>query len=227
MTSDDRSPRQAVSPAGRGARLSRSERRAQLLDVTKAIVGASGLHAVSIDRVAREAGISRPIVYEHFGDLSGLLQALLDREGARALGQLAAVLPDETRRPAEPRRGPVTDVLLATLAAYLDAVQADPVTWRLMLMPPEGAPEFLRERVLQARGTVVAQLTQMLEAAAVPGSAVTTPDPLLTASSLQALANHWARLILSDPATFDRDRILRTARWALARFDDSDGPRQE
>src|SRR5947199_6931421 len=80
----------------RPARLPRAQRRAQLLDVTKRIVGEHGLHAVSIERVAREAGITRPIVYEHFSDLSGLLEALLDREGERALEQLASFAPPAT-----------------------------------------------------------------------------------------------------------------------------------
>ena len=92
----------------RAVRLPRPQRRQQLLDVTKRIVGESGLHAVSIDRVARESGITRPIVYEHFTDLGGLLSSLLDREGQRALEQLIAVMPGE------PTEGPVIDVLLAT-----------------------------------------------------------------------------------------------------------------
>lgn len=199
----------------RPTRLSRESRREQLLDVTKQIVGSDGFHAISIDRVAREAGISRPIVYEHFHDLPGLLRALLDREGARALNQLARFMPSQ------PLSGPLNEVLISTLAAYLDAVQADPVTWELMLMPPEGAPSFVRARVDQARAGVVRQLAGMLESMLPPGSQAGSPDPLLTASSIQALADHWARLILRDPEHFDRDRILVTARWALARFDES------
>ena len=55
--------------------MSASERREQLLDVTKEVVGEDGFHAVSIEGVARRAGITRPVVYEHFGDLPGLLEA--------------------------------------------------------------------------------------------------------------------------------------------------------
>src|ERR671938_1476107 len=110
-------------------RMSGSERREQLLDVTKAIVAERGFHAVSIEGVAREAGISRPIVYGHFHDLAGLLDALVAREGARALGQLGAVLPAALAR-SEPE-----ERLVAALDAYLQAVQADPGTWRLVLVP--------------------------------------------------------------------------------------------
>ncbi len=211
----------------RAVRLPRPQRRRQLLDVTKRIVGESGLHAVSIDRVAREAGITRPIIYEHFTDLGGLLSSLLDREGQRALGQLTAVMPGE------PTEGPVLDVLMATLTGYLQAVQSDPVTWQLVLMPPEGAPEFLHERIEQGRAAVIAQLAKLIENAFVPGDSdsrirasefspapkgQSSPDPELTAHSMSALSDYWARLMLTDPEHFDLDRILHHARWALANF---------
>jgi AcrR family transcriptional regulator len=66
-----------------------AERREQLLDVTTEIVAERGFQGVSIQSVARTAGISRPIVYEHFGDLTGLLEALVERETARALAQVS------------------------------------------------------------------------------------------------------------------------------------------
>ncbi|HWF54832.1 MAG TPA: TetR/AcrR family transcriptional regulator [Solirubrobacteraceae bacterium] len=201
-----------TQPIARTTRLSRPERREQLLDVTKAIVGADGLHAVSIDRVAREAGISRPIIYEHFSDLGGLLGALLDREGQRALTQLSAVLPQAS--PGDD----VLEVLLEALTGYLLAVQSEPVTWRLVLMPPEGAPTFLHERIDNARAAVVAQLAQLIETAFTPRGGQRSPDPELTAYSMSGLADFWARLLLTDPEHFDLDRILVHARWALSNF---------
>jgi AcrR family transcriptional regulator len=54
-------------------RLSASARREQLLDTTSEIVADEGFQGVSVQAVARRAGVSRPIVYEHFGDLHGLL----------------------------------------------------------------------------------------------------------------------------------------------------------
>ena len=111
-----------------------AQRREQLLDVTKAIVGEQGFHAVSIEAVAREAGITRPVVYSHFGDLDGVLEALIARESERALGSLAEILPPELDE-GDPREG-----LLQALDGYLRAVEADPQTWQLVLMPSEGAP---------------------------------------------------------------------------------------
>jgi AcrR family transcriptional regulator len=196
----------------RPVRLPRAARRQQLLDVTKEIVGRQGLHAVSIDGVARAAGITRPIVYEHFNDLTGLLTALLEREGGRALGQLAEFMP---------RQAPgddVLDVLMAALTGYLEAVRSDPITWRLVLMPPEGVPEFLRQGTDRARSAVVTQLAELIDEAFAPHGGQRSPDPELTASTMAAIAEHWARLLLTDPERFDFERVLVHARWALSNF---------
>lgn len=212
MTNGTETSPSPSSASARGQRLSRPERREQLLDVTKQIVGEDGLHAVSIDRVAREAGISRPIVYEHFSDLGGVLGALLDREGQRALAQLGQVLPGE------PGGEDLVTVLIGALEGYLRAVQAEPVTWQLVLMPPEGAPPFLHARISEARAAVVAQLARLIADAFAPAGGQRSPDPELTAESMSALSDHWARLLLTAPERYDVTRILGHARWMLERF---------
>jgi AcrR family transcriptional regulator len=187
--------------------MSAEERREQLLDVTKAIVDERGFHAVSIEAVAREAGITRPVVYGHFADLQTLLEALVDREGERALRQLAEVLPTDLGE------GDARAKLLAGLRGYLEAVQADPATWRLVLMPPEGAPEVLRERVNQGRAAVVAALAAAVGESGAPGRE--SPDPELTARMMSALSDESARLVLTDARHYPPERILEHTRWFL------------
>ena len=194
-----------AAPTGR---MAAEYRREQLLDVTKAIVDQRGFHAVSIEAVAREAGISRPIVYGHFEQLSRLLEALVERESARALAQLATVLPIDLAR-GDPR-----DVLHAALSGYLSAAETDPATWRLVLMPPEGAPALLREHIARGRAAVLAQLAEAVRAGFGPGRE--SPDPELTARMLSALADEAARLLLTEPDRYPAERILSFARWLLA-----------
>ena len=186
--------------------MSAEERRAQLLDVTKEIAASDGFHAISIERVAREAGVSRPIVYGHFTDLPGLLEALVEREHARAIEPLAEVIPTEIS-------GDPGEQLLATFRGYLEAVRAEPATWRLTLMPPEGAPEVLHEAIARGRAAVVEQLALAL-GPALP-EAEDPPDPELTAHMLSTLADEGARLLLTDPEGFPLERILAQARWFL------------
>jgi AcrR family transcriptional regulator len=173
-------------------RMTGEQRREQLLDATKAIAVADGFHAVSIEAVARRAGITRPIIYGHFADLGGLLEALVERETVRALTQL----PD------------TFDDLLGALTAYLGAVREDPDTWTLVLMPQEGAPRLLHERIAAGREAVVQRLAQALD----PGG---LPDPELAAHMLSAYADEAARLTLRG---YDVDRILHLTRWVLARL---------
>ena len=192
-------------------RMTAEQRREQLLDVTKEIVGAEGFHAVSIEAVARRAGITRPVVYEHFGDLAGLLEAMVDRESARALSQLAAILPAGRGEGGNPR-----DDLLVALRGYLEAVAADPVTWRLVLMPPEGAPAVLRERITDGRNAVVAALADTVRPGL--GSSAASPDPELTARTLSAVSDEAARLLLTDPEAYSIPRLAAHADWLLARL---------
>lgn len=179
-------------------RMKAPARREQLLDATKAVVAEQGFHGVSIEAVARRAGITRPIVYRHFDDLAILLEALIERETVRALGQLQEFVPRELGD--DPR-----EALVASLGGYLRAVESDPVTWRLMLVPPEGAPGLLGERIAAGRAAVIAQLAGTIE----------SPDPELTARALSAVADEAARLVLADPERYPTARVLEHARWLL------------
>jgi len=173
-------------------RMTGEQRREQLLDATKAIAVEDGFHAVSIEAVARRAGITRPIVYGHFDDLGGLLQALVERETVRALTQLPDSFED----------------LLGALTAYLEAVREDPDTWKLVLVPQEGAPRLLHQRIAAGRAAVVQRLAQSLDPRELP-------DPELTAHMLSAYADEAARLTLQG---YEVDRILRLTSWVLARL---------
>lgn len=185
-------------------------RREQLLDVTNELVAERGFAAVSIQAVARRAGISRPIVYEHFGDLAGLLEALVEREMARALTQIC-----ETEL-GDLSEGEPIELMLESLRTYLGAVEQHPTTWRLVLMPPEGAPELLRKSIARGRGAVLEKLAVALRPISPPGN--DAPDPELTAITLSAIADEYARLLLTEPRRFPRKRLLTHARWYLENF---------
>jgi AcrR family transcriptional regulator len=187
-----------------------SARREQLLDVTTLIIAEAGFQAVSIQSVARRAGISRPIVYEHFGDLPGLLEALVEREVERALEQVA-----ETEL-VDLSAGDPSELMLESLRAYLDAVAQHPTTWQLVLMPPEGAPELLRTSIISGRAEVLSRLAQAVRPISTPPRQM--PDPELTARILSAVADEYARLLLTDASEFPPERLLPHARWWLERL---------
>jgi AcrR family transcriptional regulator len=163
--------------------------------------------------VARRAGISRPIVYEHFGDLAGLLKALIERETSQALEQVSA------SALAEVVGTDPTDLILESLRTYLTAVVEHPTTWRLVLMPPEGAPEILRRTIVRSRAGILERLTNVVARRLAPGRQ--TPDPEVTARTLSAIVDEYARLILTDPRRYPPERLLEHARWFLSQLPSS------
>ena len=61
-------------------RLSASQRRAQLIDVGRSVFARNGYEGTSVEEIARAAGVSKPIVYQHFGGKVGLHAVIVDRE---------------------------------------------------------------------------------------------------------------------------------------------------
>ncbi len=190
--------------------MSASARREQVLDAAMEIVSAEGFQGVSIQSVARRAGITRPIVYEHFGSLHGLLDALVKREMRQALGQVSATALSDLGE------GDANRLMLESLRTYLAAVAQHPQTWRLVLTPPEGAPELLRKRIVRGRAEVLKSLTDAVSPGSLPGDL--SEDPELTARILSAMADEYARLVLSDPKQFPPERLLEHARWWVAQI---------
>jgi AcrR family transcriptional regulator len=69
-----------------------SQRRAQLLDVGRAVFAERGFDGASIEEIAERAKISKPVVYEHFGGKEGLYAVVVDREMSRLLDSMVASL---------------------------------------------------------------------------------------------------------------------------------------
>jgi AcrR family transcriptional regulator len=68
------------------------ERRAQLLDIGRRLFAERGLDGTSIEEIAAQAGVSKPVVYEHFGGKEGLYAVVVDREVERFLNMATALL---------------------------------------------------------------------------------------------------------------------------------------
>jgi AcrR family transcriptional regulator len=64
------------------------QRRAQLLDVSRELFAERGFEATSIEEIAHRAGVSKPIVYEHFGSKEGIYEVVKDREVQRLIDEV-------------------------------------------------------------------------------------------------------------------------------------------
>ncbi|MDP9395030.1 MAG: TetR/AcrR family transcriptional regulator [Actinomycetota bacterium] len=60
--------------------MSGKERREQLLDVGRSLFAERGFEGTSVEEIAAKAGVSKPVVYEHFGGKEGLYAVVVDRE---------------------------------------------------------------------------------------------------------------------------------------------------
>jgi AcrR family transcriptional regulator len=80
-------------------RMTGKERRAQLLDVGRRLFAERGLDGTSIEEIAARAGVSKPVVYEHFGGKEGLYAVVVDREVERFLAMATQLLEGEHTMP--------------------------------------------------------------------------------------------------------------------------------
>jgi AcrR family transcriptional regulator len=101
----------------------RLERRDELLDAALQVVRRDGPGA-SMDRLAAEAGVTKPILYRHFGDRNGLVRAVGTRFAEELRRELESALRSE--------RGP-RELLSATIDAYLSFVERDPQVYRFLV----------------------------------------------------------------------------------------------
>lgn len=103
------------------------QRRRQLLEAADRVVLRDGPQA-SMNAIAAEAGITKPILYRHFGDKGGLYRALAKRHTDALLDALRTALdaPAERRQRVE-----------ATLDTYLAAIEARPQVYRFLMHPAE------------------------------------------------------------------------------------------
>lgn len=192
-------------------RLAPEERREQILDVTLSLAARHGFHDLSLDRIAKAAGITRPVVYSLFGDLTGLLHALADREEGRALAAVDLAIPDDPG-PDDPPEQLLSD----GMRAFLTAVHDEPDTWRLVLMPPEGTPVALRERVEANRARVLAQLERVVAWGVGHRPGIEALDAELLARMLMVLAEDAARLMLTHPRRYGVDRFTEFIEGGIA-----------
>lgn len=116
------------------ARLSKPQRREQLLDTAMAIVKDAGADALTLGALAERAGVSKPIAYEHFGTRSGLLIELYRRIDARQVRLFQAALDRAPRR--------LADVARLMGEAYMQCYQTVGPEWHAISAALRGSDEM-------------------------------------------------------------------------------------
>ncbi|OKJ28151.1 TetR/AcrR family transcriptional regulator [Streptomyces sp. CB01580] len=84
--------RPALTRRARRVRMTGKERREQLLDIGRTLFADKGFEGTSVEEIAARAGVSKPVVYEHFGGKEGLYAVVVDREMRRLLDMVTGAL---------------------------------------------------------------------------------------------------------------------------------------
>jgi AcrR family transcriptional regulator len=123
-------------------KLSKAERREQLLETALAIVREQGTDALTLGYLAERAGVSKPIAYEHFKTRSGLLIALYEQIDNRQVAALLLALERTPRR--------LEDVARVLSTAYMNCFTAVGPEWHAISAALKGDEEmeaFQRELI--------------------------------------------------------------------------------
>ncbi|MFB8189124.1 TetR/AcrR family transcriptional regulator [Microbacterium sp. NPDC055988] len=123
---------------GARPRLSKADRRAQLLGVAREMIRAEGADALTLSALADRAGITKPVVYEHFGDRSGLFAALYRQFDERQDASLETALAN-----AGPDADGVVDVVAAS---YIACARAEGIEMAGVVAALQGTPVLARMR---------------------------------------------------------------------------------
>jgi AcrR family transcriptional regulator len=190
----------SAKPRRYAPRMPPNERREQLLDATLALIAEFGYGAVSMEGIARRGGVAKPVVYDAFGSLPNLIDALIEREEEKVLLQLDELLPTpaEDADPAE--------LLVQEFDALLRAVEGHPDGWRLSLAPADALPRVVRERVERRRGRVHRRVESMVRSG-VERLAVPISDLEMLVETIVLLAIEAARRHLDEPRRYSRKRL--------------------
>lgn len=176
------------------------KRRAQLIDAALSVIVKHGYEGVSIEAIARMAGVTRPVIYDHFPNLGALLQALIEREENYALRQLAQIVPST------PGEGDPPAQFAGGVRRFLDAVASRPDTWRVILLPPEGTPSIVRDHVETNRAQLLQRLTGFVIWALGEAEITAEIDVEICARAILRLSEEAGRMVLIDPERFSPER---------------------
>jgi AcrR family transcriptional regulator len=176
----------------RGARMPRSERRAQLLGAALEVFVAQGYHAAAMDDIADRAGVSKPVLYQHFPGKLELYLALLELACDQIIANVREALgstQDNKERVAR------------TVHAFYDYVVSESGAFRLVFESDLTNEPAVREQV----DRVTNECTREIAAVIAADTKLPEPAALLLAVSLVGMAEVSSRFWLNSQRRMDKD----------------------
>ncbi|HEX8760022.1 MAG TPA: TetR/AcrR family transcriptional regulator [Pseudonocardiaceae bacterium] len=179
----------------RGVRMPRDERRAQLLVAATDVFVNNGYHATVMDDIAEHAGVSKPVLYQHFPGKLELYLALLERHTGELVRRVRGAIEeihDNRQR------------VLNAVRAYFDFVDDDGGAFRLVFesdLRNQPAVQTVVERAYTACVAAIAQ-------AVVADAGLDTDRAWLVAVGVVGVSEHSARYWLSHQRAVPKDEAV-------------------
>lgn len=197
-----RLPRAASTRPAPRRKLPRAERERQMLDIAARMFGRRGFHAASMDEIARECGVTKPMLYAYFQSKEGLFLAVVDRTGQALVSSVEKLL---TEPDARKRLNRGADLIL-------DFIARDRHAWAVMYA--EGLGDSAVAKHVTAYRNRIVQLTALTLGQARPAA-------LATAAGRQCAELYAVGLIGAGEALarwwLDRQRISAGELQAMGR----------
>lgn len=169
----------------RSTRLPRSARRKQLLAAAQQIFVAQGYHAAAMDEIAERAGVSKPVLYQHFPGKLELYLALLDTHCDAIIAKVRAAMldsPDNRER------------VIGAVRAYFDFVDHESEAFRLVFESDLRNDPAVRERFERVEQACIAAVTDTI----ISDTGLSTAQAELLASGLVGAAGQSAQFWLAN-----------------------------
>jgi AcrR family transcriptional regulator len=193
----------SIAQKPRGGRLPRRERRAQLLDSALQVFVAQGYHAAAMDDIAERAGVSKPVLYQHFPGKLDLYLALLDSACDEVI--------DNCRRALAETDDNKTRVA-AAMAAFYSYVAGERGAFRLVFESDLTNESAVRDRVDGVTALCADAISEVIrEDAGMPPE-----EAMLLAVGLTGMAQVAARYWLATEGSIPREaaaRLLASLSW--------------
>lgn len=187
----------------RGTRLPRRARRNQLLGAAQEVFVAQGYHAAAMDDIAERAGVSKPVLYQHFPGKLDLYLALLDQHCEALVESVRAALAstsDNKQRVA------------ATMDAYFRYVEDEGGAFRLVFESDLTNEPAVRDRVDKVSVDCARAVSEVIS----EDTDLPPNEAMLLAMGLCGMAQITARYWLSDGQKIPRDaaaRLISSLSW--------------
>lgn len=187
----------------RGVRLPRSARRAQLLQAAQTVFVESGYHGAAMDEIAEHAGVSKPVLYQHFPGKLELYLALLDQHTGELADLVVEAMSSTTNN---------ADRVAATIAAYFEFVDRDDAAFRLIFESDLNNEAPVRDRVDALSSVCAEAIAKVIaEDTGLPAAEAHLLGIALSGMA-QVCARHWLAQGSSIPRA-EAARLVSVLAW--------------